>query len=114
MMVAPVILVWFTGLYPDAHRSLHRPLRTVHSALCTRVLINLRKAAVCTSGTTMGEFTMDTTLVFRSVDAMLPSPETEEPRHYASQPRQLGHQCSFQEIVFTSDSASEVGAGEWT
>ena len=42
---------------------LARPLRAVHSALCTRVFLNLRKAAAqeCPSNP---EFTMLTTLAF--------------------------------------------------
>ena len=41
-----------------------RPLRVVHSALCTRVLINLRKAAVQPSGMRLDDFTQHTTLAF--------------------------------------------------
>ena len=43
---------------------LDRPLRVVHSALCTRVLLNLRKAAGRVSRTDAGDFTIQTTVAF--------------------------------------------------
>ena len=48
---------------------LHRPLRTVHSALCTRVLLNLRKVAARASPTGREESDFLTTL------ALEPFPE---------------------------------------
>ena len=41
-----------------------RPLRVVHSALCTRVLLNLRKATGRVSRTDAGDFTIQTTVAF--------------------------------------------------
>ena len=41
----------------NTHAYLTRPLRVVHSALCTRVLLNLRKAAAHASGMGLDEFT---------------------------------------------------------
>ena len=43
---------------------IYRPLRVVHSALYTRVLLNLRKAAAQASSTYHGDFTIHTTLAF--------------------------------------------------
>ncbi|KAI1789443.1 hypothetical protein LXA43DRAFT_974278 [Ganoderma leucocontextum] len=44
--------------------SMQMPLRVVHSALCTRVLLNLRKAAARVSRTDVGDFTIQTTVAF--------------------------------------------------
>lgn len=35
------------GAHPEVCLPIFRPLRVVHSALCNRVLLNLRKAAAC-------------------------------------------------------------------
>lgn len=94
----------------------YRPLRTVHSALCTRVLINLRKAAAHISKSTLSEFTMDTTLAFRSVDVTsLRSLEPGELEHCGYHPHHMGFPspCSSSESVITSGSAEDMGAGQW-
>ncbi|EJF63557.1 hypothetical protein DICSQDRAFT_167621 [Dichomitus squalens LYAD-421 SS1] len=44
--------------------SMQMPLRVVHSALCTRVLLNLREAAAQASSTHYADFTVQTTLAF--------------------------------------------------
>ena len=50
-----------TVLLPHA---LDRSLRVVHSALCTRVLLNLRKAAADGFRNDVGDFTIQTTIAF--------------------------------------------------
>ncbi|TBU29436.1 hypothetical protein BD311DRAFT_777571 [Dichomitus squalens] len=44
--------------------SMQMPLRVVHSALCTRVLLNLREAAAQASSAHHADFTVQTTLAF--------------------------------------------------
>ena len=43
---------------------LSRPLHVVHSSLCTRVLLNLRKAAAETTGGVTDELTRQATMLF--------------------------------------------------
>lgn len=50
---------------------MHRSLRTAHSALCTRVLLNLRKAAAGAENSRANEFTM-TTLALESLPMFAP------------------------------------------
>ena len=84
---------------PPGRRSVHflgltcspdRPLRVVHSALCTRVLLNLRKAAARGSRTEVGDFTIQTTVAFAQPgptdlesrgEGPLPSYDLTELRH---------------------------------
>ncbi|TBU54387.1 hypothetical protein BD310DRAFT_828155 [Dichomitus squalens] len=55
---------------------LQESLRTVHSALCTRVLLNLRKAAASTSYLGVGEFTVNT-MALESLPMFAPLGEEE-------------------------------------
>lgn len=41
-----------------------RPHRAVHSTLCSRVLLNLRRAAAATSGLSLDDFNRRTQLAF--------------------------------------------------
>ena len=62
-------------IVPHAYRllvSIYRSLRTVHSALCTRVLLNLRKAAASGSNSRADEFTIMTTLALESLPMFAP------------------------------------------
>ena len=43
---------------------LRRPVRAIHSALCTRVLLNLRKVAAKSSSLPLSEFTQVTQIAF--------------------------------------------------
>ena len=61
-----------------------RPLRIVHSTVCARILLNLRKAAAksTSSGTTLNE--QQSTIAF-TPDPELPDPvyaEVEDSEHY--------------------------------
>ena len=56
--------------------ALARPLRIVHSTLCTRVLLNLRGAAACSSGP--ATFSQVATLVFEQPDGLVHSEEEVE------------------------------------
>ncbi|EJF64314.1 hypothetical protein DICSQDRAFT_53677, partial [Dichomitus squalens LYAD-421 SS1] len=58
---------------------LSRPLRAVHSALCTRVVLNLRKAAARMSDMSLDDFTRQTTLQFDHADT---SGDAEDPLSY--------------------------------
>ena len=51
---------------------MRRSLRTAHSALCTRVLLNLRKAAASGMNSRAGEFTVMTTLALDSLPMFAP------------------------------------------
>ena len=62
----------------------HRPLRAVHSALCTRVVLNLRKAAAGSASgmsVTLGRYAEQTTLVFNTGGGAAGDPDSE--RSYA-------------------------------
>ena len=58
-----------------------RSLRTVHSALCTRVLLNLRKAAASGSNSRADEFTIMTTLALESLPMFAPTGDDESEDH---------------------------------
>ncbi|TBU59507.1 hypothetical protein BD310DRAFT_408599 [Dichomitus squalens] len=55
------------------------PLRALHSALCTRVVLNLRKAAARMSDMSLDDFTRQTTLQFDHADT---SGDAEDPLSY--------------------------------
>ncbi|KAI0701606.1 hypothetical protein C8Q76DRAFT_234919 [Earliella scabrosa] len=70
------VVVMFTVPH-ELSSSMQLPLRVVHSALCTRVFLNLRKAAARTSGVTLGDFTVrETSLAFAR-------PHSDSPRAHA-------------------------------
>ncbi|CDO69065.1 hypothetical protein BN946_scf184992.g14 [Trametes cinnabarina] len=60
----------FMLLAPKAATSIMQmPLRVVHSTLCTRVLLNLRKVAARMSGITLDEFTRRSHIAFEHTGA---------------------------------------------
>ena len=85
----------------------NRPLRVVHSALCTRVLLNLRKAASATTGATLNSYEKQATLVFdhELVFPQLPNIEDIETASSA-----LDSIAVHQERWDRSDSETAVGA----
>ncbi|TBU54389.1 hypothetical protein BD310DRAFT_78631 [Dichomitus squalens] len=52
--------------------SMQQFLRTAHSALCTRVLLNLKKAAAAAEDSRAGEFTVETTLALETLPMFAP------------------------------------------
>ncbi|PIL27812.1 hypothetical protein GSI_10966 [Ganoderma sinense ZZ0214-1] len=83
VLVFSVVNLLVMFLAPKELRfSMQQSLRTVHSALCTRVLLNLRKAAAIGSNSRADEFTIMTTLALESLPMFAPSrdedPEEEE------------------------------------
>ncbi|KAI0746366.1 hypothetical protein C8Q80DRAFT_768160 [Daedaleopsis nitida] len=65
LLAISVMNLIFMLVAPGAISSiLQMPLRVVHSALCTRVLLNLRKAAADMSGVSLDEYTRHTTMAF--------------------------------------------------
>ena len=71
----------------------HSPVRTIHAALCTRVLLNLRAAAARSSGIDVDDYSRNTTLQFHHnsmSEALLPrshnfSREPRDAEHYELQ-----------------------------
>ena len=55
----------------------HRAVRTVHSALCTRVLLNLRKAAASASNSRADGLTTMTTLALESLPMFAPGSDED-------------------------------------
>ncbi|KAI0765108.1 hypothetical protein C8Q74DRAFT_1029426 [Fomes fomentarius] len=62
MSVINMLVMWVAP--HELTLSTQLPLRVVHSALCTRVLLNLRKAAMDTGGGAEDEFSKQSTVVF--------------------------------------------------
>ena len=60
------------------HLGVNRPLRVVHSALCTRVLLNLHKAASATTGSVLNSYEKQATLVFDHELVIPHIPNTED------------------------------------